>query len=250
MRMENLRGLLVGSDDGVDPEVLRVLNADYEVQIRWSQSGDPGRFDALLHRGTSGGHVAWPTTRAGSSARPTNIPAARDAEATLARQLRAHLRQTLPEYMIPASFTMLATLPLTPNGKIDRKALPLPVRKVAPATLTYAAPTGDLEQMVADVWRDLLALDQLGRKDNIFDLGANSLLAMQANSRLSTLLGRSLPLVTMFRYPTVASLSAFLAEGATKAPSPGPDKRARDRSTRSEEAAERRRALRAEREGQ
>ena len=251
VRMEELRVLLDGAGAGVDPEALHALSADHDVSIRWAQSGHPGHFDALLRRTSSGQPAAWPApVAAASEARHTNTPASRHAEATLTGQLRAHLRQTLPEFMIPASFTMLATLPLTPNGKIDRKALPLPTRQVAPLAATYAAPSGDLEQVVADVWRDLLALDQVGRKDNIFDLGANSLLAMQANSRLSALFGRSIPLVNMFRYPTVASLAAYLSEGVTKAPTPGPDKRTRDRSARSEEAAERRRALRAERERQ
>jgi hypothetical protein len=133
--------------------------------------------------------------------------------------------------MMPSAFVELAALPLTPNGKIDRRALGAlgapaappaaddggPVVRDAPAAAVPAAPAagaapaGALEAMVADVWRGLLGADRVAVDGNIFDLGANSLLAVQASRRLAEALGRPVPLVAMFQYPTVRRLAAHLA---------------------------------------
>ncbi len=244
-----LRAQLDTSECGVDPESLYARDGGYAAHIRWSQSGNPGTFDALMVRKDRADIARWPeeSTLGSSDTLPlANTPATRSAEATLLSQLRAHLRRTLPEYMIPSAFVVMDTLPLTPNGKIDRKALPVP-HVPARQHAHYFAPVGDLEAQIADIWRDLLAIDQVGRADNIFELGANSLLTMQANSRLSRVLGRTLPLVSMFRYPTVASLAAHLAnpDGQDSAQASG--KREQARASRAEQNAERRRALRAER---
>ena len=241
--------ILEGPDLGVDPEALYVLDPAYDTHIRWAHSGDPAKFDALMVRKDRELAAQWPEMAdemQSLSLDSANTPAARSGDAALISQLRAHLRRTLPEYMIPTTFVMMRTLPLTPNGKIDRKALPTPEGSATP-TPPYAAPASDLELRIADIWRELLAIDQVGRQDNIFELGANSLLTMQANSRLSRILGRPLPLVSMFRYPTVAALAAHLAEQGRQDPVQSVDKRAQTRSSRAEQAAERRRALRAER---
>jgi natural product biosynthesis luciferase-like monooxygenase protein len=247
--VETLRSRLDGPDSGVDPEALYTLSDAYEAHIRWARSGDPARFDALLRHRVRGARASWPASSAGgngTAATVANVPARMSDEDALASELRAHLRASVPEYMVPAAFVVLAALPLTPNGKIDRKALPDPERRAPAATSSYAPPTNDLEQQIAAIWQDLLAVDRVGRQDNIFDLGANSLLTMQANSRLGTLLGRQVSLVSMFRYPTVESLAAHLGENGRSVATPSQDKRSRERATRAEQAAERRRALRAE----
>ena len=249
MTVEALRDRLDGPDTGVDPEALYTLSDAYETRIRWARSGDPARFDAILRHRSHGPRAGWPAPPAvgsGTVATVANVPARMSDEDTLASELRTHLRASVPEYMVPTTFVVLAALPLTPNGKIDRKALPSPVRRAAAVATTYAPPTNDLEQQIATIWQDLLAVDRVGRRDNIFDLGANSLLTMQANSRLGTLLGRQVSLVSMFRYPTVESLAAHLGENGRSVATPSQDKRTRERATRAEQAAERRRVLRAE----
>ncbi|MBR9835428.1 MAG: non-ribosomal peptide synthetase, partial [Alphaproteobacteria bacterium] len=133
--------------------------------------------------------------------------------------------------------------PLTPNGKIDRKALPAPVRAVATASTEYVAPSNELEEAIADVWKSLLDLPQVGRQDNIFDLGANSLLTAQANQRLSTKLGKKVSLVSMFRYPTIETLADHLGDDET-APQQQQQKRSQARADRRKDAAARRRAMR------
>jgi hypothetical protein len=226
------------------------IDSRYEISIRWASSGDPTKFDAALVHKTKGASRAWPFDVPAHGGRPStyaNTPAKPTDRIAQATQWRAHLRQGLPEYMIPASFVVLDAFPLTPNGKIDRKALPEPQQLTAAAAAAYIAPTNDLEQQIADIWRDLLAVERVGRQDNIFDLGANSLLTMQANSRLSLALGRKVSLVSMFRYPTVESLAAHLDENGQAAAAKQNEKKVQERATRAESAAERRRALRAER---
>ncbi len=130
-------------------------------------------------------------------------------------ELREHLRRTLPDYMIPAAFVALDVFPLTPSGKVDRKSLPAPEgsRETAVETV-YAVPRTELERTIAGIWRDALKLDRVGVGDNFFDLGGHSLLAAQVHARLGEVLGREVALVDLFRYPTVASLAAFLGGGA------------------------------------
>ncbi|HSV69344.1 MAG TPA: MupA/Atu3671 family FMN-dependent luciferase-like monooxygenase [Methylibium sp.] len=131
-----------------------------------------------------------------------------------AADLREHLRGRLPDFMLPAHFVTLAALPQTPNGKIDRKALPAPDVGTAPTAepAAYVAPTSDLEETIAAIWKDVLKLPQVGTRDNFFDLGGHSLLAVQTHRRLKEALNRNLSITDIFRFPTIASLSAFLGQ--------------------------------------
>jgi natural product biosynthesis luciferase-like monooxygenase protein len=131
-----------------------------------------------------------------------------------AGELREHLRERLPDFMLPAYFVTLAALPQTPNGKIDRKSLPVPDAGTAPAAepAAYVAPASDLEATIAAIWKDVLKLPQVGTRDNFFDLGGHSLLAVQTHRRLKETLNRNLSITDIFRFPTIASLSAFLGQ--------------------------------------
>jgi acyl carrier protein len=115
--------------------------------------------------------------------------------------------------MVPTAFVVLDALPRTPNGKIDRNALPAPDRSRVEGT-TAVAPESDIERTIAGVWQDMLALDAVGVETNLFDLGANSLMMVQANSRLREALSRNVSLVEMFRFPTVRSLAEHLDGGS------------------------------------
>ncbi len=231
---------------GVDPSDLYSISDDYVVESRWSASGDPLRFDAALRRRAAGDVGGWPGAVPVSTAPPStfaNMPAATGTHVVLSSLWREHLSRRLPEYMVPSVFVELTALPLTPNGKIDRNALPAPVGATAKAIATYTPPGNELEQQIAQIWRTLLAIERVGRQDNIFDLGANSLLTMQANNQLSSVLGRKVSLVSMFRFPTVASLAEHLRQDVGAAPSD--PSRVDSRVSRTEQAALRRRALRA-----
>jgi SAM-dependent methyltransferase len=240
-----LRHTVRSPGDGVDPETLYALDG-YDVQLRWALSGDWSRFDAVLRRGARREFQEWPTPAVLTSGNPedyANAPATA-SDATTVNDLRSHARGSLPEFMIPDAFVMLDALPLTPNGKVDRNALPAPASRARRPAGAYAAPATDLERDIAEVWRDLLSAPRIGRRDNIFDLGANSLLTMQASSRISERLGRRVSLVSMFRFPTVESLAAHLGENGADG-TPRTDPRAQARAASREQAAERRRALRA-----
>ncbi len=111
--------------------------------------------------------------------------------------LRAHLRTTLPDYMVPAHLVRLDALPLTPNGKLDRKALPAP--DVSVQQLAYVAPQSELQRQVAELWAEALEIDQVGLGDNFFELGGHSLLATQVTARLQGQLQFELPLLALFQ---------------------------------------------------
>ncbi len=139
--------------------------------------------------------------------------------------LREALRARLPEFMLPSAFVMLDEFPHTPNGKIDRKALPAPDAIAATAAAAeYVAPTCDLESQIAEVWKDVLKLAQVGTRDNFFDLGGHSLLAVQAHRRLKEALQRDLSITDIFRFPTIQSLATYLTEGSTGGAQQGSDR--------------------------
>ncbi|HZI19964.1 MAG TPA: phosphopantetheine-binding protein, partial [Pyrinomonadaceae bacterium] len=126
------------------------------------------------------------------------------AEALTGAEVRERLRRELPEYMVPWAVVGLDAMPLSPNGKVDRKALPAPegdsqVREVTP----YVEPRTDVERAVAEVWRELLGVEQVGVNDNFFDLGGHSLLAVQSLSRLRDRMRVEVPVKLFFEVPTV-----------------------------------------------
>jgi aspartate racemase len=127
-------------------------------------------------------------------------------------EFREYLRQKLPEYMIPSAFLFLETLPLMPNGKIDRKSLPAPDGHRDELEQTHVAPRSPTEEILVEIWAEVLKLDQVGIHDNFFDLGGHSLLATQVISRLRVTLRMELPLRFLFEYPTVSGLAERIEE--------------------------------------
>ncbi|MGN9822060.1 non-ribosomal peptide synthase/polyketide synthase, partial [Streptomyces sp. SD11] len=121
-------------------------------------------------------------------------------------ELREHVRQTLPEYMVPSLFMELPTLPLTPNGKINRFALPEPEGPRPESR--YVAPVTTTEELLAGIWAQVLGADRVGVTDGFFDLGGHSLLAAQVISRIREAFRVEIPLATLFDAPTVRELAA------------------------------------------
>ncbi|MGO1073869.1 amino acid adenylation domain-containing protein, partial [Lysobacter sp. CA199] len=126
--------------------------------------------------------------------------------------LRDRLASQLPEYMVPAAFVRMASWPLTAHGKLDRKALPAPDDE-AYARRAYQAPQGEIEQALAQLWSQLLKVEQVGRCDGFFELGGHSLLAVQLSSRVRQTLGVELPLRWVFEAPVLWQLAQRLATG-------------------------------------
>jgi acyl carrier protein len=150
-------------------------------------------------------------------------------------ELIDHLKQRLPEYMVPAHFVLLDELPLTPNGKVDRAALPEPAGVRPDAGPTFVGPRDEMEATIAGLWSEVLGVDRVGMHDNFFDLGGHSLLLAQVRTALAERTGRGVSMVELFQHPTVASLAGHLS-GPADGSGPGPGA-ARER------AEHRRRAL-------
>jgi amino acid adenylation domain-containing protein len=126
--------------------------------------------------------------------------------AALTSELRAHLAERLPEYMVPSAFVRMDALPLTPNGKLDRKALPLPDGN-AYARKAYVAPESETERQVAAMWAELLGIEQVGRHDDFFALGGHSLTAMRVTSRVHDELNVQIHLSTLFDKPVLSDFA-------------------------------------------
>ncbi len=127
---------------------------------------------------------------------------------TGASELRDHLRNKLPDYMIPAHFVFMEALPLTPNGKIDRKALPDP--DMSETREEHIPPRNPTEEAIASIWADVLGRERVGVRDDFFELGGHSLLATQVVSRLREAFQVEVPLRTLFEAPTVIALGEYI----------------------------------------
>jgi acyl carrier protein len=125
--------------------------------------------------------------------------------------LRAHLTERLPGYMVPAAYVWMETYPLTPNGKVDRAALPAPDGDAYSAR-GYEDPVGETEQAVAAIWADLLGLERVGRHDDFFQLGGNSLLATRLVFRIRREMDVELSLSDVFEMPELSLLAQQLLD--------------------------------------
>jgi amino acid adenylation domain-containing protein len=122
-------------------------------------------------------------------------------------ELRQHLKETLPEYMLPSVFVMLDEMPLTPNGKVDRRALPAPDGISLATQAEHTSPRTATEEILAGIWAEALHAPQVGVHDDFFDLGGHSLLATHVLSHIREAFKVELPLRSLFESPTVAALA-------------------------------------------
>ncbi|MFI5618577.1 amino acid adenylation domain-containing protein [Streptomyces sp. NPDC051567] len=126
-------------------------------------------------------------------------------------ELRSALAGSLPDHMVPAAFVHMDRMPVTPNGKIDVKALPRPEIQGGRPGWTYVAPRDAAEEALAGIWAEVLGTKRVGVHDNFFDLGGNSIVAIQVVSRAHRALGVQLSPRLLFDAPTVAAMAASLA---------------------------------------
>ncbi|HEV7586613.1 MAG TPA: amino acid adenylation domain-containing protein, partial [Longimicrobium sp.] len=168
---------------------------DHQVKVRGFRI-EPGEIEATLRRHPSVADCAV-VAREGRLA--AYVVGAGDADA-----LRAHLRNTLPDYMVPAAFVSLDALPLTPNGKVDRAALPEPDAHADEESASARTP---VEEVLAAIWAEVLGRGRVGAHDDFFALGGHSLLATRVVSRVRAALAVELPVRALFEAPTVAGLA-------------------------------------------
>ncbi|HKR64624.1 MAG TPA: condensation domain-containing protein, partial [Thermoanaerobaculia bacterium] len=129
-------------------------------------------------------------------------------------ELRAHLRRTLPDYMLPAHFVSIDEVPLTSNNKIDWKSLPAP--GAAPRE-DAVAPRDAIEHAVAAIWQRVLGLDSLSIHDNYFHLGGDSIKVIRITGAIASELGVRVEVKDLFRWPTVAELAEHIRSGSLRA---------------------------------
>ncbi|RKH48164.1 non-ribosomal peptide synthetase [Corallococcus sicarius] len=134
-------------------------------------------------------------------------------------ELRAALKDVLPEYMVPSAVVVLSALPLTTNGKVDRKALPAP-DLAANGTQDYVAPRTPTEERLAALWQELLGVTRVGAHDSFFELGGHSLLATQALSRIRQAFAVELPLRRLFESPALDAVARLIDEALAKRSQP------------------------------
>ncbi|MGG3806588.1 amino acid adenylation domain-containing protein [Metabacillus fastidiosus] len=126
------------------------------------------------------------------------------------RQLREYLSANLPDYMIPTYFVQLETFPLTPNGKVDRKALPLVNEDNISNSVEFEAPRNPVEENLAAIWEDVLGVKNIGIDDSFFEVGGDSIKALQIVSKLSKV-GLKLKIKDLFANPKIKNLSKYIS---------------------------------------
>ncbi|MCA1615318.1 MAG: amino acid adenylation domain-containing protein, partial [Acidobacteria bacterium] len=231
-----------------DGNVEYLSRIDDQVKLRGFRI-ELGEIEAAL-AGHAGVREVAVAVRAGGGGRGDKrlaayvVPAAAASRPTVG-ELRSFLKERLPEYMIPSSFTLLESMPLTPSGKVDRKALPRADASRPELEAEYVTPQTELQQGVAAVWREVLGLEQVGIHDNFFDLGGHSLLLAQVLAKLRDISRREITMLDLFRHTTVDALASFLA--GDPAGEAAPD-RGRDRGRTRKESANRQRQQRQERQ--
>jgi len=200
-------------DQQVKVHGFRIEPGEVEAALR----RHPGvRECAVVAREDVGGDrrlVAYVVPAPGYGARPVadaEAPPPADAGATLAAALREHLRERVPEYMVPAAFVELESLPATPSGKLDRAALPAPEH--GGAHLEADEPRDYLEVQLIQLWEEVLGVEMVGATQSFFDLGGSSLLALPLFDRINRLLGCDLPVSTLFAGATVRQMAQAIRE--------------------------------------
>ena len=204
------------TDDGTLELVGRV---DRQIKVRGFRI-EPAEIESILqdHDNVRWAHVAMssPTPASGTGQLHAYV-LLEDKSEHYGTELRSFLRVRVPEYMVPPVFIRLETLPLTANGKVDHAALAALRPAPEPGAPRFVAPRQGMEQLVAEHWCGVLDIPQIGRDENLFEAGGDSLLLLQGHGRLENTLGRRIALVDLFSHPTVAAMGRYLEQGQTEA---------------------------------
>ena len=134
------------------------------------------------------------------------------SKAPTMNQLSHFLRAYIPSYMVPNVFVLIDVLPLLSNGKVDRNALSVPSEVESSSDGIPVEPRTDLEDKLAEIWREILKVEQTGTHDNFFDLGGHSLLATRLISRVNRVFDIELPLRSIFETPTIDGLAVTIVK--------------------------------------
>jgi amino acid adenylation domain-containing protein len=195
-----------------DGDVQFIGRIDHQVKVRGFRI-ELGEIEAVLskHPDVQECTVLAREDSPGERRLVAYLVAQPEASALTASELRLYLQEKLPDYMIPTSFVRLDALPLTRNGKVDRRALPSPEHERMALVGEYVAPRSSLEEVLAEIWGEVLKVERVGIHDNFFsELGGHSLLATQMVVRVRNAFELDLPLRHAFQSPTIAELATTI----------------------------------------
>jgi hypothetical protein len=183
---------------------------DQQVKIRGFRV-ELGEIESQLTRHTQVDEAMVVARVKGGEKQLVAYVVAKEVDGPSAEALQAHLRNSLPDYMVPSAFVRLDHIPLTPNGKRDARSLPAPELS-AYARKAFSVPQGETEIALAGIWQSLLGVDRIGRDDDFFDLGGQSLLATQAIARIRADLAVAIPIRLLFDHPTIRALAELIEQ--------------------------------------
>jgi amino acid adenylation domain-containing protein len=197
---------------GADGTIEFLGRMDHQVKLRGFRI-ELGEIEAALVKHQSiDGAVVSAREDAGGEKRLIAYVVGKAGANIAADSLRNFLSESLPTYMLPSTFVVLAEFPYTPNGKIDRRALPAPDFDKREGRPSGQASATQVEEVIANIWAEVLGLDRVGTDENFFDLGGHSLLATQVISRLREILGVEIAIRRLFETPTVSGLAETIEE--------------------------------------
>ncbi len=219
--MQNKTGKAVGDllsaieneeKGNVEIKDLLQLGTEKGYQYKFLLNEDPLKINVLMEPNPSSNFIEqFYNEKEEIDNKPlTNIPLFADISLLLQKDIRALLKQRLPEYMIPSEMVALAHLPLNTNGKTDRRFLSEREDVAIVNKLSYQPPQTELETKLAPIWQDLLRIERVGIQDNFFELGGHSLLVMRLISAVRRELDVELAIKDLFVYSTIAKLSGYL----------------------------------------
>jgi pristinamycin I synthase-3/4 len=192
--------------EGEDTNILVQLSRELKAELIWQGFGNEGVYNAIFN-------PDWvPEEKMAEVSseyyrRFANSPAQAAGDLELAAELKEHLQQILPAYMVPTGIITVHSWPLTANGKVDRKALPITVQEQPES---YREPRTPDEELLCQMFGEVLGVRRVGIEDNFFSLGGHSLLATRLVSQIQTAFGVKLRIRTLFEAPTVAQLAPRL----------------------------------------
>ncbi len=203
--------------------------SDDQVKIRGYRI-ELGEIETVLagHPAVRGAAVVAREASPGNKRLVAYVVSSQDGAPTV-DEMRTFLGERLPDYMVPSHFVYLESLPLTHNGKVDRAALPTPNFSETARTQSFVAPRTETETRLAAIWNEVLKMDSISVDDDVFDLGATSLMVVAAAAQIEATLGVALQFRTIFENPTVGALALAIekrgsahANGSAKPSAPTP----------------------------
>jgi len=213
--------------ESIDPQDIWKLADElpYDVDICLAESDEEGSYDAVfLHKDYSDSISMIELLSATNNRKLerkadyfyANQPYQEKTSAGLVPALRKLLADSLPEYMVPQDFMLLAQLPLTPNGKVDRRALPIPDQARPDLEENYVAPINAMQKALTLIWSEILDMDKIGIQDSFFAIGGHSLKATQIVTRIQEMFELRISLNDIFEEKTIENLAAKISAQAEK----------------------------------